>query len=457
MARFTGSLVNYPARVSVISYMGLICLGALVLAQPISHGNPDQPISAIDAAFTATSATCVTGLAVRSTEHDFSFFGQLVILFLIQIGGVGIMTVTTFLMTEFGGRAGLRQRAVVSETLGDAGHDFGGLIRNVLAMTFFFEVAGFIPLFIRNLFYEPMAEAAWNAMFHSISAFCNAGFSIHDDSLVRYQTDPIVNVTISLLVIIGGLGFPVISDIRRHWHGPLSDRWHALHLHSKFMLLGTISLLTLGTLAVLLLEWDGILKEVPLASRPMVSFFHSMSCRTAGFNSVDLSQLTNAMIFISVLLMMIGAGPCSTAGGFKVSTIMVLAAETLSTLRGRTQINIFRRQVPRKSVERAIAAAMVFAVISVLALSFLLTIEQSTTPHAHSDGVFLDAAFEVISALGTVGLTLGFTSELSFEGRWVVIVLMFLGRLGPITAFVAISRTPRDDPFHYPEEEPMIG
>lgn len=458
MARFSGSLVNYPARVSVAWYLAVIALGALMLGHPLCQGDPDRPISSLDALFTSTSATCVTGLAVRSTEFDFSFAGQCVILLLIQIGGIGIMTITTFVMSEFGRRPGLRQRAVVSETLGgDDERDLGQLIRSVLTLTIFFEFAGFLLLFVRNLFHEPIGDAAWNACFHSISAFCNAGFSIHDDSLVRYQTDPVVNVTISLLVIIGGLGFPVISDLRRNWHGPMADRWSRLHLHSKFMLLGTVILLTIGTAAVLFIEWDGVLKDVPLASRPMVAFFHSMSCRTAGFNSIDLSQLTNAMIFISVLLMMIGAGPCSTAGGFKVSTVMILAVETLSTLKGRTQINVFRRQVPRKTVERAIATAMVFVVIAVIALSVLLMLDQSHKPHSQSQGVFLDAAFEVISALGTVGLSLGMTGALSEAGRAVVIVLMFLGRLGPMTAFIAISRTPSSAPYHYPEEEPIVG
>jgi trk system potassium uptake protein TrkH len=458
MARLTGSIVNYPARVSIAWYLGLIVLGAMLLAHPMCQGKIEDPISSLDAVFTATSASCVTGLAIRSTEYDFNFVGQLVILLLIQLGGIGIMTVTTFVMTEFGSRPGLRQRAVVSATLGgDDENDLPGLIRSVLAMTFFFESAGFLILFVRNLFHESMGDAAWNALFHSVSAFCNAGFSLHDDSMVRYQTDPVVNVAISLLVIIGGLGFPVISDIRRNWHGPMRERLSRLHLHSKFMLIGTLGLLSLGTIVVLVFEWNGVLKDLPLATRPMVAFFHSMSCRTAGFNSVDLGQLTNAMIFISVLLMMIGAGPCSTAGGFKVSTVMVLLAETFSTLRGRTEINMFGRRIPRKTVERAISAAMVFAVIAVIALSVLLMLDQSNKPHSESQGVFLDATFEVISALATVGLTLGYTTELSEAGRWVVIVLMFIGRLGPITAFIAISRTPRKDPIRYPEESPVIG
>lgn len=455
----SGPLVKYPARASFLWYIGLIALGAAILAQPVCRGSA-EPISRLDAVFTATSAACVTGLVVRSTEHDFSAIGQLFILLLIQLGGIGIMTVTTFVMFQLGGHQSLRHRAVITETLGvDSKTDLRWILRGVILVTLVCEGIGFLLLASRNLVDSPPLTAIWHALFHSVSAFCNAGFSLHDDSLTRYQGDVLVNVTIGSLVVIGGLGFPVILDLwqSRNENGNWRDRWDRLHVHSKIMLIGTAALLLIGTGSFLLLESDGVLKDVPSWRRPMVATFHSITCRTAGFNTVEIASLTNAMLFISILLMMIGAGPCSTAGGFKVSTIMVLVLEAWTTFRGYTRINFSRRTLPRETVERAIATAMLFGVVAILALTSLLMIGQSHLPHDQSQGVFLDAAFEVASALGTVGLTTGMTESLSEAGRVIVILLMFLGRLGPISVFVALSHGQRIEPVELPREEPMIG
>ena len=229
MPQVTGSAVRYPARASFLCYFGLILLGTALLTQPICVRATRDRISWLDAAFTSTSAACVTGLAVRSTEQDFSFVGQLVILLLIQLGGIGIMTVTTFIMVQFGQRHGLRTRAVVSETLGAEGNaDLGWILSRVFTLTLLCEGLGFLILMIRNLGREPLPTLIWNSLFHSVSAFCNAGFSLHDNSLTRYQSDPIVNLTICMLIIIGGLGFPVILDLLRSRHVPRSERWNHL-------------------------------------------------------------------------------------------------------------------------------------------------------------------------------------------------------------------------------------
>lgn len=458
MPTLAGSLVKYPARISVVWYLGLIAAGALLLSHPLCHGSVQQPVSVLDAAFTATSATCVTGLVVRSTPHDFSFLGQAVILLLIQLGGIGIMTVTTFLMFHLGSRANLRHRALLSETLGaDSKTDLNWILRNVIFMTLLFEAAGFAVLAVRNLFDHPFGEALWQALFHSVSAFCNAGFALYDDNFVRYQTDPVVNLTASILIVTGGIGFPVILDLKRNWRLPWRERWQQLHVHSKIMLVGTVVLLLAGTVAFLALEWDGVLRDMPLWQRPLVAFFHSASCRTAGFNTIDMASLTNAMLFISILLMAIGAGPCSTAGGLKVSTISVLALRAWATIYGHPRVNLARRTVPREAVERATTTAIVFSLIAIVALTGLLVIEQSEAPHPQSQGLFLDAAFEVVSALGTVGLSTGMTPHLTSAGRVIVILLMFVGRLGPITTFIALSRSERKQAVEYPAEEPLIG
>lgn len=458
MPKLTGSLVKFPARASFVWYLGLITAGALALMHPFCRGAADRPISPLDAAFTATSASCVTGLVVRSTEHDFSFVGQLAILLLIQLGGIGIMTVTTFVMFHLGGRESLRHRAVLSETLGASpGSDLKWILRNVLLVTLVIEGAGFLLLAVRNLFDAPPLLALWRALFHSVSAFCNAGFALHDDSLTRYQADPLVNLTVVALIVTGGIGFPVILDIKRTWHGPWRQRWERLHLHSKLMLVGTAALIALGTFAVLALEWDGVLKDMPIWKRPIVALFHSVSCRTAGFNTVDMASLTNATLFVSILLMAIGAGPCSTGGGFKVSTVSVLVLRAWATFRGHARVNLARRTVPRETVERATATAMLFVVIAFLALTSLLVIEQSESPHPMSKGLFLEASFEVVSALGTVGLSTGMTPNLTDLGRVIVILLMFVGRLGPISVFIALSRSERKERVEFPAEEPLIG
>ncbi|MHC2068482.1 TrkH family potassium uptake protein [Bremerella sp. T1] len=458
MPQLTGSIVKYPARNLVIWYLGLVIAGTLLLTLPFCRGAGAEPISLLDACFTATSASCVTGLAVRSTPNDFSFLGQLGILVLIQIGGIGIMTITTFTMFNLGNKPSLRARAILTETLGASDDsDLKWILRHVLMVTAVSEGIGFAILFARNLFlYEP-SKAAWHAMFHSVSAFCNAGFALHDDSLTSFQGDVLVNLTISALIIVGGIGFPVMLDLNKNWRrGPI-DGWVNLHIHSKFMLTGTLFFLTFGFLSVLYLEWDGVLDQMPIWKKIVVAGFHSVTCRTAGFNTIDVASLTNATLFISMILMLIGAGPCSTGGGFKVSTIMVMALHAWKTFQGATRVNFARRTIPQEVFQAATATALLFSVLAIGALTMILVVEQSSTPHPKSQGLFLDAAFEVVSALGTVGLSTGFTGSLSSWGKMIIIVLMFLGRIGPISVFVALSLKEHQVPVEYPKEEPLIG
>jgi trk system potassium uptake protein TrkH len=458
MLQLTGTVTKYPARAALMWYGGVIAVGAVLLWLPVCHTAEGRAITVLDAFFTSTSATCVTGLVVRSTEHDFSFCGQLVILLLIQIGGIGIMTITTFVVFQFGRRGGLRERIAVSETLGvDPDVDLKWILRNVLLMTGFCEGAGFLVLMFRGLFEEPPLIAVWHALFHSVSAFCNAGFALHDDSLTRYRGDPLVNLTICALVITGGLGFPVILDLKQNWHGRWRDRWDRLYLHSKLMLIGTVTLLVVSTVAFVLLEWDNAFGSLPFAQRPLAAFFHAVSSRTAGFNTIDMASLTNASLFITVLLMLVGAGACSTAGGLKVSTLMVLLLRARSAFLGKSRVHIFRRTVPRETIDRAMVTAMLFIVSVFVALTVLLVIEQSAEPHPDSQGLFLDALFEVTSALGTVGLSTGMTPHLTPAARVIVILLMFVGRLGPISVFAALSRTEREDKIEFPGETPLIG
>ena len=457
--QLTGTIKSYPARVLAIWHVGIILLGTALLWQPICLASGANPVTLIDAVFTSTSATCVTGLVVRSTPHDFSFIGQVVILLLIQIGGVGVMTLTSYVILSMGRPASLRDRAVLVATMGaDHKVDLESILRQTLIVTAVLEAIGFAILAVHNLVAGmPWQQGIWEALFHSVSAFCNAGFALHDDSLMRYEGNIVVNLTLMGLVVMGGLGFPVILDLRRNFVGPARKGWQGLTLHSKLMLLGTGVLIAIGTLSFLMLEWGTALHDMEIWKRPLVAMFHSVSCRTAGFNTVQVAGLTNAMLFVSVLLMLVGAGPGSTAGGFKVSTLAILVLRAWTSLRGRDRVNIFRRTIPAETVTKAIVTAVLFAATAVAALTILLAFEQSREPHVNSKGMFLDAVFEVTSALATVGLSTGMTENLSHAGKLIITILMFIGRLGPITVFTALSKGEQREPIEYSNEEPLIG
>ncbi|HND55399.1 MAG TPA: potassium transporter TrkG, partial [Pirellulaceae bacterium] len=282
-------------------------------------------------------------------------------------------------------------------------------------------------------------------------------FGLDDENLIPYQGDPVVNLTIIGLIVFGGIGFPVVLDWHRNRKYELRDRWNHMLLHSKLMCVGTAALLLIGTLAFLALEWDGVLQEMPLGRKLLVSLFQSTTPRTAGFNTVDYSKLTSATLFITILLMLIGAGPCSTGGGFKVSTFMVLVARSWTTFRGYSKVQLFRRSIPEQLVDRAVATALLFTIVAVVGLTAVLVVEQSATRQGAGSSFFLDAAFECVSALGTVGLSTGLTTKLNSLGRIVIIVLMFLGRLGPFTVFLALARSEREQSISYAAEEPLVG
>lgn len=458
MPKITGSVTKYPARMSLLCYLMFMVLGAILLYQPFCHRPGSEPISAINSLFTATSAVCVTGLTVVSTQNDFSMWGQLVILVMAQVGGIGIMTITTFVLFRLGRRQTLRQRAVVTEIAGsDEISDLRRILWSVIVMTFVLEAAGALMLWISLVPAMPAGEALWSAIFHSVSAFCNAGFSLYDDSLTRFQRNHLLLLTVSALIIIGGLGFPVMLDVRNSLYAARGSRWTRLHLHSKIMLVGTAALLLLGFVVILWLEWNGVLKDRPLAQKFLLAFFHSVTPRTAGFNAVNMGTLSNATLFFTMLLMFVGGGAGSTAGGYKVSTLVILCLRAWSTFRGFSRVNVFRRTIPREVIERALVTVMLFAGVATLGLTLLLIIEQSSQPREDAQGLFLDAAFEVVSALGTVGLSTGLTENLTSYGKWIVICLMLMGRLGPISIFVAVSGSQRKEAFEYPSEEPLIG
>lgn len=457
-SRFFGSIDQFPARSTLISFAALVLTGALLLWAPFSSQNASAPISFSDALFTSTSAACVTGLSVRSTGNDFSFVGQVVILLLIQLGGIGVTTISTFLFLRLGQTASLRQRKMAEETVvGAHRSDLRSVLRSVLIYTFGCEALGAAILATRHAAALSFAgkletqwsQALWDAVFHSVSAFCNAGFGLFDDNLTPYRGDWVVNLTICGLVICGGIGFPVAFDVikRERDHRSL---WERLQLHSKVMLIGTGVLLFGGGAALWAIETEKCLSSMPLAEQALVAFFHSTSARTAGFNTIPLDKLSQAGLFILIVLMFIGGGPCSTAGGSKVSTCGVLLMSAWSRFRGRPHVNLFRRTVPEENIERATAVLGMMATFVVLGLTALLLLEEKVIP-------FLDLLFETVSALCTVGLSTGITPKLGEPGRFVLVMLMFVGRLGPLSVFIAFSAAERVRGKQYPQEGVLVG
>ena len=458
MVRMTGSLERYPARISLYWYSAILIVGTTLLLLPISGVANRDPISWIDALFTATSALCVTGLSVRSTPYDFSLFGQMVILGLIQLGGIGIMTVTTFVMFQMGGRGGLRHRAVIAETLGAGpNQDLKWILGRVLMLSLSIECLGASILFSRLIFKLNFFDAAWNACFVSVSAFCNAGFALHDQNLVPYRDDWIVNGVVMLLIVSGGLGFPVIIDLTRTIPRGLNHLWHDLHLHSKLMITSSAIAIVVGAIGTLALEWSGVLGDLPIEQRFLPALFHSISCRTAGFNTVDIGAMRDATIFFSIILMVVGAGPCSTGGGVKISTAALLIMQAYSRFRGRAHLNLFRRTIPQQSIDRALATVMFYLLVAALALTVMLVVEEKTLFRDDNRWRFRDIMFEVASALGTVGLSTGITASISTFGKFVLVILMFMGRLGPITVFAALASSRSKHTIEFAREEPLLG
>jgi len=334
------------------------------------------------------------------------------------------------------------------------------VLRRVLFATAIIEGIGIVALWIRFLFEYPWREALWHATFHAISAFCNAGFALHDDSLIQFQNDPTVNIVICALIILGGIGFPVILDVYKgfSWSRPFA--WQEMHIHSKVTLIGTAFLITSGFVMLLALEWDNAFEQSPWYGKIQIAFFQSVTCRTAGFNTIDLSRLTNASLFLMILLMAIGAGPCSTAGGIKVSTVALLIMQAYGRFQGRARISFFRRTIPQAAVDRAMASTVTFLAVAMFACMLLMVAEQSGKGHRHlsrQSDQSLDLIFEVVSALGTVGLSTGLTSNLSDLGKWILIGLMFMGRLGPMSVISALSRTVLEPKVEFVNEEPLVG
>jgi len=457
LLRTKRSRIFAPVNLPILSFAGLILIGTVLLMLPAAANGPR--LAVVDAFFTATSATCVTGLVVVETGSRLSLFGQSVVLVLIQCGGLGIMAFSTVLILLMTGKFSFTQRSVIQDTF-THGPDtrLPSLVRHVVMFTLLLELVGAALLFLRfSGMYHP-AKALYFAVFHAVSAFCNAGFCLYSQSFIDFKSDPLVNLTVASLIICGGLGFLVLLELKRIFlERHQTRRARRLSVHSKLVLTLTCLLLTVGTMGFLVYEWNQSLAGLSFPTKLMAAFFQSVTARTAGFNTLNFGKMANVTLLFTILLMFIGAASGSTGGGIKINSLGVLFALSRSRLRGEKATSIFRRTLSPETVGRAISVFVV-AVIVIYAATMALTVsELGTTIHEESRGLFLELLFEVVSAFGTVGLSVGLTSKLSTLGKLILSVVMFIGRLGPLSIAVALSGKQPSSKFQYAEENVMIG
>ena len=445
------------SRFLLLGFALAIVLGGVLLALPAA--STGDPLSLVDALFMATSAVCVTGLSVLDIGTGCSRFGQAVLLVLIQVGGLGIMTLSSMLLIMLGQRVSLNRQDGVTQTYTSAhGDRFGTLLKRIFLATFTIELCGALALFSVESERLPLGQAAWYATFHAISAFCNAGMSLHPDNFIGFRDHfPVLSI-LSLLIVTGGLGFTVLAEL----FAAMVQRLRRLPptvmtLHTKLCLGMTALLLVFGMLAYLFLEGRASLSGLPLRERLLTSFFASVTARTAGFNVVEYSQLTIPTLLLTMLLMLIGGCPGSTAGGIKTTTLGVMLAMLRSRFHAEQEVSLFHRTIPASTVARA-TALTVFAVLMIVVAAFaLIASEMGTEPHRDSSGVGLGLLFETVSAFCTVGLSTGLTAGLSVPGKIIVMLLMYVGRLGPLTVAVAVAQRQPRRTIRYVEEQVMIG
>jgi len=434
-----------PYQILVLGFAGLILCGALLLMTTTASVN-GQSLSFIDALFTSTSAVCVTGLIVVDTGTYFSLFGQLVIIFLIQAGGLGIMTMATLMALVMRRKIQLRERLIMQEALNQM--TVSGVVRltqYIILVTLLIEFIGGTILAI-HWYPELGSQGIYFGYWHGISSFCNAGFDLFGNftSLTNYVDDSTVNLTIAALIILGGIGFTVIFDVGHN------RRWHKFALHTKLVLVTTIVLLVFGTLVIFLLEMNNpnTLGQLSWQGKFLGSYFQSVSTRTAGYNTVDIGKLQDVTIFFMVILMFIGASPSSTGGGIKTTTIGVLIAAVWALITGKQDAEIFQRRIPQQLIYKAFSVFFIAA-----GLVIFVTMMMSITENAS----FLKILFEVVSAFGTVGLSTGITPTLTDYGKMWIIATMFAGRVGPVTLALALALRTTKGMVHYPEGKINIG
>jgi trk system potassium uptake protein TrkH len=442
----------HPIRFVVTSFALIILSGAILLWLPVSSQS-GQFTPFVNCLFTATSATCVTGLVVVDTGTYWSWFGQIVILLLIQIGGLGYITMATFIPLALGRKVGLVDRIRLVEALNVSSlRGIIQLVRYVLLIVLITEGLGALILFLRFLQDMPVGMALYRGIFHAVSAFCNAGFDVLGpfsgpySSLTYYRGDAVVNLTVGGLIIMGGIGFIVIANLIRHFR-----MREPIHLQSKIVLLMTTVLVVGGTLFIFLMEFSNpnTLAPLPLGEKILASFFQSVTPRTAGFNTLNLGGMNVSTLMLLVILMFIGASPGGTGGGVKTSTLAVILAAVRATIRGQGATILFGRHIEFGVIAKA---------LSIVVISFFLVTVVSVVMAFLEPFAFHQLLFEVTSGFGTVGLSTGITPSLTTAGKALIMFIVFAGRVGPLSLFIALTQRKKEViRVKYPEETVLVG
>ncbi|MBI2568637.1 MAG: ATPase [Candidatus Schekmanbacteria bacterium] len=446
----------HPALLLLGSFLGAIAIGTGLLALPVSTRT--GTIALIDALFTATSAVCVTGLAVVDTGSFFSAFGQLVILALIQVGGLGVMTISVMLFSLAGRAIPFRHRMIMQDVFAHTPRrDILKLVRSVVLVTLAVEGIGAILLAYHWSREMPLPQAIYHGVFHAVSAFCNAGFALYPDSLVRYADNALLVLTMSGLIVIGGIGFPVLFDLGlalRARHRPQ----RRLAVQTKTVLITTAVLIGIGALMFALLESHSAAGGEGWQTRVLTALFQSITCRTAGFNTTDIAALREATLVLMIFLMFVGASPGSCGGGVKTTTLALIVMFTLSRIRKLRRVNMFRRSIPAETVTRCISLLLVSIGI-LISIVFLLLVGDAIVAGSEVGPrhAFLPFFFETVSAFGTVGLSMGITPALTLWGKLLIIAMMILGRVGILTFSYVVVGKAGTLGLEYAEENLMIG
>jgi len=429
----------------ITTFLILILLGTLLLVLPISTHSGD--LSWENAFFTSVSAVTVTGLTVVNTADDFTHTGQIFILLLIQLGGLGFMTFSTLTILILGKSISITNKLILENDFTQGSYqNIKDLLKKIIIFTFGFELLGSVLLFMQFSGLQ-IKDRIFSSVFHSISAFCNAGFSVFSNGFESYRSHTGINITISFLIVTGGLGFLVLNEILLFFQK--KKGFSKFTLHSKLVLIVSSILIFAGTFIIFAEELFNKANDLPISDKLLSSFFHSISARTAGFNTLDLNILSYSSFFILLILMFIGASPGSTGGGIKTTSAGMVFAYFRSRLRGRENVNLFYRTIPQKNYEKAFLMIIISFVFISLSLMLIFSFETKFN--------FSELLFEVVSAFGTVGLTLGITAELSSISKIVIMITMFIGRIGPLTLLLAMSRKESKAVFNYPDENIMTG
>ena len=443
------SLPLSPPVLFVGSFVFVIAVGTLLLSLP---GATKHGIKFIDALFTATSATCVTGLIVMRTGADFTRYGHNVILGLIQIGGLGLMTFATFSALILRGEIGIKERVLLGDILNiRVFSKIKSLVIAIILFTLVIEALGAVGLYFATGEYESLPEGRlYFSVFHAVSAFCNAGFSLWDTNLARFVHNPLGSIIMMILIVLGGLGFVVLTDLWTLLTSPFRRRRNVgLSLHSKLVLILTLSLILSATIVFFLLERGHILSGLSTTEKWIAAFFQAITPRTAGFNTVSTGALRYPTLFLLGILMFIGASPGSTGGGIKTTTFGIIILGIINRLRGHEEIKVFNRTIPWYVMQQAAMVMFLGLTVVSLGLFGLLILEP--------DKGFINLLFEQLSAFGTVGLSTGITPNLSTGAKLIIIVTMLIGRIGPLTFLTAIAFRMRKSRVGFPKEDILIG